>query len=71
MTNAFYVALKFKLRTLSSRECAAQMKATEDSPWEHLGVEREDLKKSVAQVAGSADVDSLAPFVERLWNEPV
>ena len=56
MTNAFYVALTFKLRTLGSAERAEATKAAEDSPWEHLGVDREDLEKSVAQVAGSADV---------------
>jgi len=71
MTNAFYVALTFKLRTLGSAERAAATKADEDSPWEHLGVEREDLDKAVGQVAGSADVEMLLPFAQRLWNEPV
>lgn len=40
-------------------------------PWENLGVEREDLEKSMAQVVGSADVDLLLPFAERLWSELV
>lgn len=71
MTNAFYVALTFKLRTMGLAERAAATKAAEDSPWEHLGVEREDLEKAVAQVAGKADVDLLLPFAQRLWNEPV
>lgn len=71
MTNAFYVALTFKLRTMGSAERAAQTKAAEDSPWDHLGVEREDLEKSVTQVAGTADIDLLLPFAQRLWNEPV
>ena len=39
--------------------------------WENLGVEREDLEKSMAQVVGSADVDLLLPLAERLWSEPV
>ena len=47
MTNAFYVALTFKLRTLGSRDRAAADKAAEDSPWEHLGVSPEDLGKAV------------------------
>jgi|GEM_PF-2158064 len=71
MTNAFYVALTFKLRTMSSRERAEKIKATEASPWEHLGVERENLDKAVAQVVGTAGVDLLLPFAQRLWNEPV
>jgi len=36
-----------------------------------LGFAREDLEKSVAQVVGSADEDSLLSFAERLWSEPV
>ena len=36
-----------------------------------MGVAREDLEKSVAQVVGSADEDSLLSFAERLWSEPV
>lgn len=71
MTNAFYVALTFKLRTMGSAERAQATKAAEDSPWEHLGVEREDLEKAVTQVAGAADIELLLPFAQRLWNEPV
>ena len=71
MTNAFYVALTFKLRTLGSRDRAAADKAAEDSPWEHLGVSPEDLGKAVGQVVGDADIDVLLPFAQRLWNEPV
>ena len=61
MTNALYIALTFKLRTLSSPERAAQTRA----------IEREDLEKSMAQVVDSADVDLRLPFAERLWSEPV
>ena len=71
MTNAFYVALTFKLRTMGSVDRAAATKAAEDSPWEHLGVDREDLEKAVAQVVGTADLEMVLPFAQRLWNEPV
>ena len=71
MTNAFYVALTFKLRTLGSRVRAAEVKAREESSWEHLGVPREDMAKAVKAVVGQADIDVLMPFAQRLWNEPV
>lgn len=71
MTNAFFVELTFKLRTLSPRERAAQTNAAENSRWDDLGIEREDLEKSVAEVVGDADEDLLLLFAERLWNELV
>ena len=66
MTNALFVELTFKLRKLSPRERAAQTNAAENSRWDDLGIEREDLEKSVAQVVGDADVDLLLLFAERL-----
>ena len=36
-----------------------------------MGFAREDLEKSVAQVVGSADVDSLLPFAERFWSQSI
>ena len=36
-----------------------------------MGIAREDLENSIAQVAGSADVVSLVPFAERFWSESV
>ena len=71
MTNAFFVELTFKLRTLSPRERAAQTNAAENSRWDDIGIEREDLEKSVAEVVGDADEDLLLLFAERLWNELV
>jgi len=71
MTNAFYVALTFKLRTMGSKERAERHKLDYGSPWDHLGVADEDLDKAVKTVVGAANVDLLLPFSERLWNEPI
>jgi len=71
MTNAFYVALTFKLRTMGSLDRAESDKARYESAWDHLGVSDEDLNKAVKNVVGTADTDVLLPFAERLWNEPV
>ncbi len=66
MTNSFFVELTFKLRMLSPRERAAQTNAAENSRWDDLGIELEDLEKSVAEGVGDADEDLLLLFAERL-----